>query len=433
MKYQEDIRNDGKIPYDSRPIIRQPANTSRRRSERTSSSGNGLTLIVCVLVVLNLVLSGLVFTLIKKNANVQNNTTINIETSGTLDVSAATSKCRSSVVRIHAGLPTGYASSTTVDYAMFSKLKSKGSGVVFEDEKENGICYIVTCYHVVCGYDSQIYVILNDSFTPVKASLVSFSSKYDIAVIKIDNDLYKTSSAAPAEIADSSLVIDGDACIAYGNPQGTGFSVTNGVVSKAVDLVTVNNVVNRVMRTSAAINAGNSGGGLFDATGKLIGIVNAKTGDVPSSNSYIDNIAYAIPSDVAISLAKNILRNSLPKRADLGITLGVANVNETYDIVNGRQIMKQTIFVTEAKEGSAFQVNDQLVNFIYNGNIVNVRNLYSIDDHIFNFDVGDVITFQVLRNNVLTTLEITINAMVSADEKNNSSDLILYKNHKMLD
>ena len=418
MKYSEDTRNSDKIPYDNRPIIRQPANSQKHRTEKTAQAGIGLTLIVFILVALNVVLSCLVFTLLKKSSGATNNTTINIETSGTVDVSAVVNKCRPSIVRIHAGLPSGVSSGTNVDYSMFSRLKSKGSGVIFQDNKQAGICYIVTCYHVVRGYDSQIYVVLSDSFNPIKASLVSissFSSVYDLAVLKIESNIYKESSASPAEVADSALVLDGDKCVAYGNPQGTGFSVTSGDISKAVDLVTINGIVNRVMRISAAINAGNSGGGLFDASGKLIGIVNAKTGDVPSTSSYIDNIAYAIPSDVAIAFAKNVLRNNRPLRADLGIKLSVANVNETYDIVDGKFYPKQTIIVSQASEESGFNVNDQLVNFIYNGNIVNVRNLYSIDDHIFNFGVGDVVEFQVLRSGTLTSVEVTISSAVSAD------------------
>ena len=419
MKYNEETRRSDKIPYDNKPIIRQPSNnTSGRRSDKTAKAGFGLSLIVFILVALNVVLSALVFTLLKNNTGSQANTTINIQTSGDIDVSAVVSKCRPSVVRIHAGFPTGVNASATVDYSLFSRFKSKGSGVIFQDNKDAGVCYIVTCYHVIRGYDSQIYVILNDSFNPLKATLVSsssYSSNFDIAVIKIESSLYTESSAGPAEIADSSLILEGDKCVAYGNPQGTGFGVTSGDISKTVDLVTVGGVVNRVMRVSAAINGGNSGGGLFDASGKLIGIVHSKTGDTPSTSTYIDNIAFAIPSDVAISLAKNILKNNRPLKADLGITLGVANKNETYDIVNGRQIPKQTIIVTQASDGADFKVNDQIVSFIYDGNIVNVRNLYSVDDHIFNFGVGDVVTFEVMRGGSLMSVEVTITSMVGAD------------------
>ena len=419
MKYFEETHKSDKIPYDSRPIIRQPAtNTSRRRMDKPAKAGFGLYLIVFILVGITVVLSALVFTLLRKNAKSADNTIINIQTSGEIDVSAVVSKCRSSVVRVHAGLPTGVSASSDVDYGTFSKFKSKGSGVIFQDNKDAGVCYIVTCYHVIRGYDSQIYIILNDSFNPLKVELVSFSSVYDIAVIKLDNDLYSESSAGPADVADSAFVLEGDKCVAYGNPQGSGFSATSGDISKTVDLVTVGGVVNRVMRTSAAINGGNSGGGLFDASGKLIGIVNAKTGDNPSSNTYIDNIAYAIPSDVAIALAKNIVRNNNPKKPVLSMKLGIANKNESYDIVNGRQITKQTIIVTEVSEGSPFKVNDEIKSFVYNGNIVNVRNLYSVDDHMFNFLVGDVVTFEVLRNGTLIFVDLTISAMVGADTEN---------------
>ncbi len=418
MKYSGEQYNSDKIPYDSKPIIRQVPSTRKYRSERSAGPSKAFALILFILVLCNVVLAGLVIAVIRKSPSGNGNTTINIETSGSIDVTAVASKCKPSVVRIHAGMPLGVLSSADVDYEMFSKMRSKGSGVIFQDNKSAGVCYILTCYHVVRGYDSQVYVILSDSFTPIKASLVSstgYSSNFDIAVLKIETPLYTQSAACPVEIGDSAFVIEGDKCVAYGNPQGTGLSITSGDISKAIDLVTVNSVVNRVMRTSAAINSGNSGGGLFDAQGKLIGIVNAKTNDNPSAGSYIDNIAYAIPSNVALSIARNILRNNRPLRADLGIKLGIADVNETYEIIDGRKIPKQTIIVTQVDSGSEFKTNDQVLNFTYSGNTVTVRNLYSLDDHIFNFNVGETVTFQVLRNGNVVSIEVVISKMDGAD------------------
>ena len=419
MRYTEETRNTDKIPYDNRPIIRQNSN-SGHRPEKRSGASKGLALFVCFLVIVNVILCGLVFTLLKRNTKTVEKATINIENTGVLDVSAVVSKCEPSVVRIHAGLPTGVTASTEVDYNMFSRLKSKGSGVIFKDNKSAGVAYIVTCYHVVRGNDSQIYVILKDSYVPIKANLISstsYSSNFDIAVIKIESNLYTQSVAAPAEIADSSLVIEGDMCLAYGNPQGTGFSATRGIISKAVDLVTVNNVVNRVMRTDAAINAGNSGGGLFEAGGKLIGIVNAKTGDTPSTSSYIDNIAYAIPSDVAIALANNILRNGRPLRADFGIKLGITNENENYQYVDGRKVTKQTVIVAQANANVGFKMYDQILSFTYDGKLVEVKNLYTLDDHIFNFSMGEVVSFKILRAGNTFDIDVTIDSMVAADSQ----------------
>lgn len=417
MKYSGDLNNNDKIPYDSKPIIRQAPSAKKYKSERGVRPSKALALIVFILVLFNIVLGGLVIAVIRKTSP-GGNTTINIETTGTIDVSAVAAKCKPSAVRIHAGIPLGVLSSSDVDYEMFSKMRSKGSGVILQDNKNAGVCYILTCYHVIRGYDSQVYILLSDSFTPIKASLVSstgYTSNFDIAVLKIETPLYTQSSACPAEIADSAFVLEGDKCAAYGNPQGTGLSITSGDISKAIDLVTVNSVVNRVMRTSAAINSGNSGGGLFDAQGRLIGIVNAKTNDNPSSGSYIDNIAFAIPSNVAVSIAKNILRNNRPLRADLGMKMGIADVNETYEIIDGRKIPKQTIIVTQTDSGSALKTNDQILNFTYGGNTVVVRNLYSVDDHIFNFNVGETVTFQVLRNGSLVTIEVVISSMLGAD------------------
>jgi serine protease Do len=102
-----------------------------------------------------------------------------------------------------------------------------------------------------------------------------------------------------------------DTVIAIGNAEGEGFSATKGVVSVNSEQLTLDgpdqrtDITVRVIRIDAAINKGNSGGGLFDEQGRLIGIVNAKkTGDK------VDNIAYAIPINLAKALADNVIYHS---------------------------------------------------------------------------------------------------------------------------
>ena len=90
--------------------------------------------------------------------------------------------------------------------------------------------------------------------------------------------------------------------------------IYQSVVSFVVNIYTELSL--RVMRTDAAVNSGNSGGGLFDDSGRLIGIVNAK-----SSNTSDDNIGYAIPSNVATAIADNAIYYSdgTIKRCMLGM------------------------------------------------------------------------------------------------------------------
>lgn len=420
MKYNLDAQdNIDKIPYDSQPIYRQTNTNKRRKPEQKAPPSKLLSIVVCLLVVLNVVLCGLVINL-SKNSKPPETNIFNISTDGTLDVSAVADKTKSSVVAIHTG------SISSVDANSFYSLTNRGSGIIIDGDKESGTCYILTCYHVVKNNVSNIWVLMSDSFNPVKASLVyttAYSKMYDIAVLKLSSDEYKRSASKPCEIGNSSLVRDGDGVIAYGNPQGTGLSVTSGEISKTINLVNVDGVYNRLLKTSAPINGGNSGGGLFNAEGKLIGIVNAKKNDDPSKGSYIDNIAFAIPIDVAYSLAMNMLKNQRPLKAQTGLSFAIQNTNIVYEKVNGKLLPKQTILVKEITASSAgelagFEVGDEIVSFSYGETTdVSMRNLYSLEDHIFNLSVGDTVVFKIKRGNVEKTLNLKIKNSVAADSQ----------------
>lgn len=422
MKYNdyEDGQVD-KIPYDKEPIYRQSNYKKSKVSSAKIVPNKVLTFIVCLLIVFNLVLAGLVVSVLNRDSGGTNYTSVNITNNSASNVSAVANKAKLSVVCVHSGYPsTGEDSS----YQGFFNMRTKGAGVIFEDDKENGSAYIVTCYHVIKGNTSSVYILLYDSFVPIKASMVYYSQIYDIAVLRVTNsNEYKTSSATPAEIADSSILVEGDMAVAIGNPLSSGISVTEGTVSKTTDLVRVEQITQRVIRTSAAINSGNSGGGLFDENGKLIGIVSAKATDNPTTNSYVDNVAYAIPSNVAISLAYNIIRNTRPMKAVLGISMVVGTTNVSFNLVDGKYIAVQEVLVGNVEAGSAadeagFEVYDQIVGFRYGDTVVNMLNIYSFEDHVFNLSVGDAVTFTVIRNGLQREITVTIDEMVSADLEN---------------
>ena len=415
MKYYDYDENVNKIPYDKEPIHRQ-STYKKAKSSQSKSGGRFTWLLVCLLLIVNVILGTLVIKNLKPEDNSPGNTIININSTANLDVSAVSSKAKMSVVCVHAGLTTN--SSNNPDYQGFFNMSSKGAGFIFRDNKIDGEAYIVTCFHVVKGFTSQIYVLLYDSFVPQKASLVYFSSIYDVAVIKLSaSQEYINSDSVPAEVADSSTLIEGDGSVAIGNPLGTGFSVTSGIISKTVDLVDVGGVTNRVIRTSAPINNGNSGGGLFNADGKLIGLVSAKATDNSSTGSYIDCVAYAIPSNVAISIAENIVRNKMPVKAKLGVSFLVDATGVSFDIIDGRYMPIQTVVVSSAEEESLFEINDKIVAFSYKDKVVNMINLYTFDDHAFNISKGDQVKFFIERDGKEKTIEITIEEDVSADSQ----------------
>ena len=142
-----------------------------------------------------------------------------------------------------------------------------GSGVIISQDG-----YILTCAHVVNGATS-VKVQLNGSDESYDATVVGQDSTSDIAVLKID-----ATGLTPAVIGDSDALAVGEVAVAVGNPLGTlSNTVTDGIVSALNRQVTVQDNDMTLIQTDASISPGNSGGGLFNANGELIGIVNAKS------------------------------------------------------------------------------------------------------------------------------------------------------------
>ena len=187
--------------------------------------------------------------------------------------------------------------------------------------------FVITNYHVVYDSDSdtdnhvsdQIYLYLygmEDEAYAIPATYVGGSANYDIAVLRVEqSEVLKSAvdsgSAAAVTVGDSDVVLPGETAIAIGNPSATGLSglsVTRGIVSVDSEYITMTaaddsgEVSFRVIRIDAPVNSGNSGGGLYNDAGELIGIVNAKINSVE-----LESIGYAIPSNVARAIADNII------------------------------------------------------------------------------------------------------------------------------
>ncbi len=162
-------------------------------------------------------------------------------------------------------------------YGQSYEVPGSGSGVILTEDG-----YIATCAHVVDGAKS-VKVTLNDD-TSYDAAIVGTDKKNDIAIIKID-----AKDLTPAVVGDSETLTVGSEVIAIGNPLGElRGTATAGIISATNRTIEVEGQAMTLIQTDAAISPGNSGGGLFDATGKLIGIVNAKVSD---SRAVLDEIS----------------------------------------------------------------------------------------------------------------------------------------------
>jgi len=192
---------------------------------------------------------------------------------------------------------------------------STGSGVIFSSDG-----YIITNEHVIDGIvdEESIQVKLYNGET-YGAKLIGYDTRTDLAVLKIGAD-----NLPYTQFANSSTLMLGQDVIAIGNPLGLGISCSNGIISALEKEIYVNDVYMTVIQTNAAVNAGNSGGGLFDINGNLVGIVNAKK--MSSITSSVEGMGFAIPSDTVIRIANDLISNGYVKdRAALGVRVYRAN------------------------------------------------------------------------------------------------------------
>lgn len=317
----------------------------------------------------------------------------------------------------------GIPRETTVEYG------SAGSGVIYKLDKSSGTAYIITNHHVV--YDSnsntsnkisdEIYISLYGLEQPsnqIRATYVGGSETYDIAVLKVtQSEIIKNSMAGKISYVNSDNLQAGDVAIAIGNPENNGISTTQGIISlesEYIEMANSNNtdsITYRVMRVDTGINSGNSGGGLFNANGDLIGIVNAKMVDTS-----IESIGYAIPSNIVINVSDNIIyhsdnkANEKVKKAFLGITMKVDETIVSYNENVDRIVIKESVKVDSINVGSLaslyFEVNDEIVSITLKGVTYQINQLYQISDLLLKVRSNDTVTFTVNRNSVITDLEI---------------------------
>ena len=338
-----------------------------------------------------------------------------------------------------------------------------GSGVIFADDKASGTAYIITNFHVVYNttedklFDKFMVFLYGQSYpvnyldigTDVYSSnvgiwaiCIGYEPTQDIAVLKIENsNYYRDSIAEPAEISVFDTYV-GDGCFAIGNPLGEGFSVTHGIISleskykaqyriEDTDLPVEERriILQRSIRHNCAINQGNSGGGLFNNDGKLIGINNK--GELTYSDGagniiVVNGIVYAIPLEIAVGFAQEIIDNyngvdiyeiSINNIVNY-LTLQISDSYATYDEITKRVSVEEEIEVSQVKDevGNPFKdelmAGDILLSISYQKNgqtyDIDIDRYYIAAECLYFLDEGDTITFTVLRNNIETTVEVTL-------------------------
>ena len=269
-----------------------------------------------------------------------------------------------------------------------------GSGVIISSDG-----YILTCAHVVSGA-SQITVTIGD--TDYTATVVGEDDTSDVAVLKID-----ATGLTPATVGDSDSLSVGDSVLAVGNPLGElGGTVTSGIVSALNRSVTIQGTSSTntmsLIQMDASVSPGNSGGGLFNMNGELIGLVNAK-----SSSSDAEGLGFAIPINDAIQVAQDLLENGyVSGRPYMGITYIAVTDAQTAAQFN---VNAYGVYVVDVVQGgpadkAGLKVGDRIVS-IDGTEIAQKDDLGTLMQQ---HTAGDTLSITVARNGQMQTVSLTL-------------------------
>lgn len=385
-----------------------PAPTTYAKA-RTNGSSKLIALLLCLCILLSGA-SGFVGMLIGRSLSPANTatggTTVMWETgpstpmpNGTTSddaLIAAAASARKSVVEI--------TTETIVSGSFFgeSVQSGAGSGVIVTNDG-----YIVTNHHVIDGANTITVRLENgESYAAI---LRGSDAETDLAVIKIN----VTAPLTPAQWGRSEDLRVGQHVLAIGNPLGTlGGSVSDGIISALDREITVGGIPMTLLQTNAAVNPGNSGGGLFNLAGQLIGIVNAKYTD-----ESLEGLGFAIPQKIATMITEDLIaKGYVSGRPQIGLQLvniTSTNINQALseypalsNYVNG--LRSYGVYISEVTGADIVSGSLLLGDLLDTIDGKKIASFNDIQTALRAHRVGDEITITVKRLNVATPVTATV-------------------------
>jgi len=362
--------------------------TTMKNNRRRARANRGLTLVMSLALVCALAFGG---SLAINNLNraAQAETTQAEVAAPVMDESPAiyvAQKNANSVVGIITNTEgwsrSGGVQSTTV---------AQGSGVVIA---EGG--YVLTNNHVI--EDGSAFQVLLPSGEKVNASVVGADSAMDLAVLQVSE---QADTLVPVTIGSSAELPVGSTVIAIGNPGGEilANTVTRGIISALErSSMSSSNTTRNVnyIQHDAPINSGNSGGGLFDYQGNLIGINTLKyRGSYYSSGSY-EGLGFAIPVETAYPIAQQLIEHGKVIRPQIGVTVSDQDgPDEPMNDYAPASVCITNINPDSAAEKAGLKQYD-FITAINGERVTSSRELTTILD---TFKPGDTVTLTIVRYN----------------------------------
>ena len=273
-----------------------------------------------------------------------------------------------------------------------------GSGVVIDAAKG----YVLTNNHVISHAD-KISVQMNDG-REFDAKLIGGDDQSDIALLQLQNPTGLTQIA----IADSDKLRVGDFAVAVGNPFGLGQTATSGIVSalgrSGLNLEGLENFI----QTDASINRGNSGGALLNLNGELIGINTAIL--APGGGSV--GIGFAIPSNMARTLAQQLIDFGEVKRGLLGIkgTEMSADIAKAFNLNVQRGAFVSEVIPNSGSAKAGVKSGDVIVSL----NDKPLSSFAELRSRIATTEPGATVKLGILRDGKPLDLQVTLDKSTSS-------------------
>lgn len=269
-----------------------------------------------------------------------------------------------------------------------------GSGFVLTEDG-----YVVTNNHVVEGTDN-VSVKLHDGST-YPAEIIGGDSLSDVALLKIEAE-----GLSHVAVGDSDAIAVGEGCIAIGNPLGElTFTMTGGYVSALPREINISGKPISMFQTDAAINAGNSGGPLFDMAGNVIGITSAKISGITGSGASIEGVGFAIPINEALRVVYDLQEYGYVRgRAFLGVTVKEldAATADTYGLPVGPIV--QSVVADSCADKAGIAVKDIILRF--NGRTV--QTYTQLMSALNKCSAGDEVTLRIYRAGAELDVTLTL-------------------------
>ena len=383
----------------------------------------------CVALCLSCIMIGSAFTLaVDPTANAEDNVTTVVHTS---PFTAAIAEVRDSVVGVsnyqevtyssygsgyggfYFGFGYGYGGNRDQEPETKEELASTGSGVVV------GEGFVLTNYHVVEDADRLEVTVTDDAgeTTEYAASLVAYDENLDAAVLYAPD-----CKLPPVILGDSDKLLVGDWAICIGNPLGFAKTTTVGIISalnRGIESETYDKygrketITNAMIQTDAAINSGNSGGGMFSVMGELMGIPTLKYTGSYYTGSSVEGIGMCIPVNAVKPLIERVLSGEIEaippeeEKAEVESTddltgkprmgISIANVNSSSRAAMLKQI-PDGVFITEIEEGGPADKAGLLAgDIIVDLNDTIITDTDQLIDLVGKYKAGDTLKIKVYR------------------------------------